>query len=76
MSTLLYLQILEFYRSVEVGAEKVTEYVNIAFEKLSTSLRSLGAEILKLIGDAALIIFPIDLSQFHEDSISNQNALI
>lgn len=78
MSTLiLFADIRNFTAlSERVGAKKVTEYVNIAFEKLSTSLRSLGAEILKFIGDAALIIFPDrHLSSNHDGSISNRNAL-
>ena len=44
--------------SERVGAERITEYVNRAFELLSSSIRYLGGEILKFIGDAALVIFP------------------
>ncbi len=59
--------------SERVGAKKVTEYVNMAFEKLSLSLRFLGGEILKFIGDAALIIFPDrHLRSIPDDQISAQ----
>ena len=53
--------------SERVGAEKITDYVNLAFEKLNLALKDLGGEILKFIGDAALMVFPnrrlsVDLS--------------
>ena len=44
--------------SEQVGAKRVTDYVNQAFELLSIGLKPLGGEILKFIGDAALVIFP------------------
>ena len=76
-SLILFADIRNFTAlSERVGAEKVTKYVNIAFEKLSNSLPGLGAVILKFIGDAALIIFPDrHLSHNREDSNSNGNAL-
>lgn len=44
--------------SERAGALKVTEYVNQAFEVIDTHLQPLGGEILKFMGDAALIVFP------------------
>ena len=44
--------------SERLGAQCVTEYINSVFDLLNDQLRPLGGEILKFIGDAALIIFP------------------
>ena len=44
--------------SERLGGVKVVTLVNQAFEVLDQTLQPVGGEILKLIGDAALIIFP------------------
>jgi adenylate cyclase len=46
--------------SAERGADEVVNLVNHAFDALDRTIVPAGGEILKFIGDAALVVFPVD----------------
>lgn len=46
--------------SHELGVEGIVPLLNAVFEAIDEAIRPLGGEILKLIGDAALVVFPLD----------------
>lgn len=46
--------------SRELSTGVVVSLLNAAFEAIDAAVRPVGGEILKLIGDAALVIFPIE----------------
>ena len=56
-----FLDIREFTSlSNELGADRMVPLLNAVFEAVDDTLRPVGGEILKLIGDAALVIFPLE----------------
>ena len=46
--------------SHELGVEAMVPLLNAVFEAIDDATRPLGGEILKLIGDAALVVFPLE----------------
>ncbi len=56
-----FLDIREFTSlSHALGVKNMVPLLNAVFETIDEAIRPLGGEILKLIGDAALVIFPIE----------------
>jgi adenylate cyclase len=57
--------------SHELGVEGIVPLLNAVFEAIDEAVRPLGGEILKLIGDAALVVFPLE-----EEADSNLLAIL
>ena len=50
----------------KLGGEGVVPIVNCIFDVIGPSVQKFGGEILKFIGDAMLLIFPVDDSNDHQ----------
>ena len=60
-----FLDIREFTSlSHALGVTGMVPLLNAVFEAIDDAVRPLGGEILKLIGDAALVIFPLEENDF------------
>ena len=46
--------------SYKIGVKSILPLLNAVFEAIDDTLRPLGGEVLKLIGDAALVVFPLE----------------
>ncbi|MDG1482883.1 MAG: adenylate/guanylate cyclase domain-containing protein [Myxococcota bacterium] len=64
LAAIAFIDVRDFTQlSNELGVERIVALLNVAFEAIDSAIRSVGGEVLKLMGDAALVVFPRNLDE-------------